>query len=192
MRGMKTTRLMGLVAALLVGVGAPPPVGALRPLPANVQLVKPLPGSECNEVRTALEDGLPVGPGFRRMELEFPPNEFGIKGRICRLLTVVSGVYFEGPEIRTLVDMHAHLKAALTIAGRVETKETARFAERSVSGRDVFALFKNNAICVSTILIGMTPGYKPGTDVKEGSNVYLGALLPYEREWWIAVDCFHL
>jgi len=38
----------------------------------------------------------------------------------------------------------------------------------------------------------MTQGYKPGSDVKEGANVYLGALLPYEREWWIAVDCFHL
>ncbi|MEK9755294.1 MAG: hypothetical protein VW338_19055, partial [Rhodospirillaceae bacterium] len=89
---------------------------------AVMKLVKPLPAAECNEVRNALEDGLPVGPGFRRLELEFLPNKFGIKGRICRLLTVGSGAYFEGPQIRTLVDMHAHLKAALTLAGWVETK----------------------------------------------------------------------
>ena len=128
------------IVALVAVVGAPPPVGALRSLPARAQLVKPLPGAECNEVRNALEDGLPVGPGFRRLELEFPPNEFGIKGRICRLLTVGSGAYFEGPQIHTLVDMHAHLKAALTLAGWVETKETQKFAERSVAGRDVFAV----------------------------------------------------
>lgn len=183
---------MLLLVALEVVAVAPPPVGALRALPARAQLVKPLPGAECNEVRNALEDGLPVGPGFRRMELEFPPNEFGIKGRICRLLTVGSGAHFEGPEIRTLVDMHAHIKAALTLAGWIETKETRKFAERSVAGRDVFALYKSNAICVSTILIGMTPGYQPGTDVKDNGNIYLGALYPYEREWWVAVDCFHL
>jgi hypothetical protein len=178
--------------AVAVVFAAPPPVGALRALPAKAQLVKPLPADECNQVRNALEDGLPVGPGFRRMEFEFPPNEFGIKGRICRLLTVGSGAHFEGPEIRTLVDMHAHIKAALTLAGWNETKETRRFKERSVAGRDVFAVYKDNAICVSTILIGMTPGYQPGSDVKGDGQIYLGALYPYEREWWVAVDCFHL
>jgi len=188
MRGVQFIFLVILAVLLL----AAPPVGALRIIPATAQEVKPLPAAECNEVRTALEDGLPVGPGFRRMEFEFPPNEIGIKGRICRLLTVGSGAHFEGPKIRTLVDMHAHIKAALTLAGWRETKETKRFTERSAAGRDVFALFKNNAICVSTILIGMTPGYEPTSDVKEQNNIYLGALNPFEREWWIALDCFHL
>jgi len=189
---MRGLRIILIGMALAVAIAAPPPVGALRPMPAHAQLVKPLPPAECNEVRRALEDGLPVGPGFRRMEFEFPPNEFGIKGRICRLLTVGSGAYFEGPEIRTLVDMHAHIRAALTLAGWSETEETRKFTERSVAGRDVFALYKSNAICVSTILIGMAPGFRPGTDVKGDGNVYLGALYPYEREWWVAVDCFHL
>lgn len=106
--------LPGLLAVLLL---AAPTVGALRAVPAIAQEVEPLPAAECNEVRTALEDGLPVGPGFRRMEFEFPPNQMGIKGRICRLLTVGSGAHFEGPEIRTLIDMNAHIKAALTLAG---------------------------------------------------------------------------
>ena len=188
MRGLQLI-LPGLLAALLL---AAPTVGALRAVPAIAQEVKPLPAAECNEVRTALEDGLPVGPGFRRMEFEFPPNQMGIKGRICRLLTVGSGAHFEGPEIRTLIDMNAHIKAALTLAGWRETKETKRFTERSVAGRDVFALFKKNSICVSTILIGMTPGYEPTSDVKKNDNIYLGALNPFEREWWIAIDCFHL
>ncbi|MEK9755157.1 MAG: hypothetical protein VW338_18345 [Rhodospirillaceae bacterium] len=116
----------------------------------------------------------------------------GLKGRICRLLTVGSGAHFEGPQIRTLVNMHAHIKAALTLAGWRETKETRTFTERSVAGRDVFALYKDNAIYVSTTLIGMTPGYAPGTEVKKNDKIYRGALNPYEREWWIAVDCFHL
>ena len=189
MRGLRL--VLWVIAAAMV-FAAPPPVGALRSLPAKAQLVKPLPASECNEVRKVLEDGLPVGPGFRRMEFEFPPNEFGIKGRICRLLTVGSGAHFEGPQIRTLVDMHAHIKAALTLGGWRETQETRKFTERSVAGRDVFALYKNNAICVSTILIGMAPGFQPGSDVKGEGHVYLGALFPYEREWWIAIDCFHL
>jgi hypothetical protein len=188
MRGLQLI-LPGLLAVLLL---AAPTVGALRAVPAIAQEVKPLPAAECNEVRTALEDGLPVGPGFRRMEFEFPPNQMGIKGRICRLLTVGSGAHFEGPEIRTLIDMNAHIKAALTLAGWRETKETKRFTERSVAGRDVFALFKKNSIGVSTILIGMTPGYEPSSDVKKNDNIYLGALNPFEREWWIAIDCFHL
>lgn len=177
MRGLQLI-LPGLLAVLLL---AAPTVGALRAVPAIAQEVEPLPAAECNEVRTALEDGLPVGPGFRRMEFEFPPNQMGIKGRICRLLTVGSGAHFEGPEIRTLIDMNAHIKAALTLAGWRETKETKRFTERSVAGRDVFALFKKNSICVSTILIGMTPGYEPTSDVKKNDNIYLGALNPFER-----------
>ena len=188
MRKIRNLAMMVAVALLV----AAPTVGALRVMPATAQEVKPLPAAECNEVRTALEDGLPVGPGFRRMEFEFPPNEMGIKGRICRLLTVGSGAHFEGPEIRTLVDMHAHIKAALTLAGWRQTKETEGFTERSAAGRDVFALYKDNAICVSTILIGMTPGFEPTSDVKNKNTIYLGALNPFEREWWIALDCFHL
>ena len=187
MHAVRLTALVIFGVLLLV-----PPVGALRSVPAVAQEVKPLPAAECNDVRRALEDGLPIGPGFRRLEFEFPPNGMGLKGRICRLLTVGSGVHFEGPEIRTMVDMHAHLKAALTLAGWRETEETRKFTERSVAGRDVFALYKNNAICVSTVLIGMTPGYSPTSDVKKNDQIYLGALSPFQREWWIAVDCFHL
>ncbi len=159
---------------------------------AQAQEVRALPASECGEVRQALEQGVPIGPGFRRMEFDFPPNEYGIKGSICRLVTVGSGAYIENEKIRALADLHAYIKAALQQAGWVETEETARFTDRSASGKDVFALYKNNAICVTTILINTVPGFKPETDVRDGERIYLGALFPYERDWWIAVDCFHL
>jgi len=167
-------------------------VGGL--LHANVleKRVTALPHAECAEVRTALEDGIPIEPGFRQLEYEFPDNEHGIKGRLCRLHAVGSGAHIEGAQIRSLADMHAFLKASLEQAGWRETKETKRFVDRSQSGKDVFALFKNNAICVATTLISLVPGYIPTTDVKTDGQVYLGSLFPYEREWWIAVDCFHL
>jgi len=156
------------------------------------QRVRALPQAECAAVRRVLEDGVPIQPGFRQMEYEFPENEHGISGRLCRLHVVGSGAHIEGTQIRSLADMHAFIKASLEHAGWRQTKETERFTDRSQSGKDVFALFKNNAICVSTVLISPAPGYVPTTNVKSNGQVYLGALFPYEREWWIAVDCFHL
>ena len=151
-----------------------------------------LPSSECNQVRQALEDGVPIGPGFRKMEFEFPPNAMGITGRLCRLMTMGSGAHIEGQNIRALADMHAFVRGTLEQHGWRETQDTKPFRDRSRSGRDVFALFKNNAICVSTIEIGMVPGYVPGTSAKENKRIHLGALYPYERDWWLTVDCFHL
>ncbi len=159
---------------------------------AATQEVMPLAVPDCDVVRQTLEDALPIGPGFRRREFEFPANDTGIKGRICRLVTVASGAQFEGPKIRTMIDMHAHIQAALNVTGWQETEETRRFTERTVAGRDVFAVAKDNAICVSTVLIGLSPGYDPGDEVRISGAVYLGALLPFEREWWITVDCFTL
>lgn len=62
---MRCLRILGLaISGVLILV---PPVVALRVLPAIAQEVKPLPVAACNQVRAPLEDGLPVGPGFRRM-----------------------------------------------------------------------------------------------------------------------------
>ena len=69
MRGLQLI-LPGLLAVLLL---AAPTVGALRAVPAIAQEVEPLPAAECNEVRTALEDGLPVGPGFDGWNSNFRP-----------------------------------------------------------------------------------------------------------------------
>lgn len=177
-------RLLTIFSTALLSVGASAAAAA--------QVVAPLAAAECDLVRQTLEDALPIAPGFRRREFEFPANDFGIKGRICRLLTVASGAQFEGPEIRTMIDMHAHIQAALNVTGWQETEATRRFTERSVAGRDVFAVAKGDAICVSTVLIGLSPGYDPGAEVRKTGAVYLGALLPFEREWWITVDCFSL
>ena len=184
-RGLFILALCALTATIIVVSGSPR---------ANVleKRVTALPHSECADVRRALEDGIPIEPAFRQMEYEFPANEHGIKGRLCRLHSVGSGAHVEGAQIRSLADMHAFIQASLEHAGWRETEETKRFIDRSQSGKDVFALFKNNAICVATTLVSPAPGYIPTTDVKSDGQVYLGSLFPYEREWWIAVDCFHL
>jgi len=184
-RGLFILALSALIGATFV---------VCAPLRANVldKTVTALPHAECADVRKALEDGIPIEPAFRQMEYEFPANEHGIKGRLCRLHAVGSGAHIEGAQIRSLADMHAFIKASLEQAGWRETEETKRFVDRSQSGKDVFALFKKNAICVATTLIGLVPGYVPTTDVKSDGQIYLGSLFPYEREWWIAVDCFHL
>jgi len=184
-RGLCILALFALTAATVV-VGGAVRAGVLD------QTVTALPQSECAEVRKALEDGIPIEPAFRQMEYEFPTNEHGIKGRLCRLHSVGSGAHVEGAQIRSLADMHAFIKASLEQAGWRETEETKRFIDRSQSGKDVFALYKNNAICVATTLISPAPGYIPTTDVESDGQVYLGSLFPYEREWWMAVDCFHL
>lgn len=153
--------------------------------------VHALPPAECNEVRQALEDGVPIGPGFRRMEFEFPPNKMGIAGRLCRLMTMGSGEHIEGSNIRSISDMHAFIRGSLEQSGWFKTADTKAFEDRSRSGRDVFALFKNNALCISTIELGIINGYVPGTAVRDDKRLQLGALYPYERDWWITVDCFH-
>jgi hypothetical protein len=183
----RAKHLLVAIAACVAGSAWP-----LAQTSAQEQIVRALPASECGEVRQTLEQGVPIGPGFRRVIFEFPPNDYGIKGSICRLVTVGSGAYIENRKIRALADLHAYIKAALEQAGWVETEETQRFKDRSASGKDVFALYKNNAICVTTILINTVPGFEPDSDVKDGDRIYLGALYPYERDWWIAVDCFHL
>jgi len=156
------------------------------------KVVRALPAAECNEVRSALEQGVPIGPGFRRMLFEFPPNDLGIEGSLCRLQTVGSGAYMESQNITTLADMSAYVKTSLMQSGWRPTQETEEFRDTSQVGKDIFALYKNNAICVSSIQIGVVEGYIPDTSVKEEGRIFLGALFPYERDWWIAVDCFTL
>jgi len=183
-----------LIVTLVIGMMIAAATPVARPAFASVQskAVTALPHAECADVRHALEDGIPIEPAFRQMEYEFPENPQNIKGGLCRLKMVSSGTYIENTQIRSLADMHAFIKASLERGGWRETEETRRFVDRSQSGKDVFALFKNNAICVATTLISPVPGYVPTSNVKADEHVYLGSLFPYEREWWISVDCFHL
>ncbi|MBC8337751.1 MAG: hypothetical protein H8E39_03585 [Alphaproteobacteria bacterium] len=151
---------------------------------------KPLPAQDCQRLRLALEGNLPFGPGFRRLVVQFPKNDQDVDGQVCRLLTMGTGAHMEGYGIASLKDMHDKVYGALTAAGLAATPETARFNETSRHGREVFALFKDNAICVSTIVVGMVPGAIPaGSTVKDG-KVMLSKLKPHQREWWISIDCF--
>ncbi len=172
---------VAVTAALLLGGTA-----------AAAETVKPLPAKDCKRVRLALENGLPFGPGFRRLEVEFPKNQGAIEGRACRLLTMGTGAHMEGYGIASLNDMRTKVRGALTAAGLAETAETARFSEKSRPGRAVFALYKDNAICVTTIVVGLVNGATPAEAAIKDGKVLLAKIKPHQREWWISVDCFNV
>ena len=176
---------VGVIATLLIVAGG-------TTMARAQEGVRALPSSECDAVRHALESGVPVGPGFRRRTIEFPTNDQGIQGKLCRLLAVGTGAHMEGERIRTLADMQGYLRQALETAGWYETDQTKRFASDGKHGRHVFALFKDNSICVATTVVGLVEGATPDKSAIHDGAVYLGNLKPHEREWWVAVDCFHL
>lgn len=178
--------LAGL-AALFLG-----PLSIMAGAAAATEMVKPLPGEDCKRVRLALENDLPFGPGFRRLEVAFPKNARGIEGHVCRLLTMGTGAHMEGYGIASLKDMRSKVRHALTTAGLEETPETARFSEESRHGREVFALYRDNAMCVTTIVVGMVDGATPAASAIKDGKLMLSRLKPHQREWWISVDCFTL
>ena len=73
-----------------------------------------------------------------------------------------------------MTDMRTKVMAALNAGGWTENAETGRFAEKSTHGREVFALFRNNALCVTTIVVGMVDGAEPGPEAKIDCKVRLG------------------
>lgn len=184
---MAPTRI--LAAVCIAGSLAPLLLSGTRP--AAAEAVVPLPSAECREVRNALEKYVPIAPGFRQLEMPFPENREGITGALCRLVAVGTGVHIENERVRTLQDMQAHMRGALEETGWHETEQTKRFAGRSKHGRHVFALTRNNAICVTTIQVDMVPDAQPPKAAFDNGTVFLGSLRPFEREWWMAVDCFH-
>ena len=178
----KPFRTGGLaLAAVLSGLVA---------VPAWAEPVEPLKPEDCAQVRRGLEDGLPFGPGFRRMEVKFPNNDKGIEGHVCRLLTLGTGVHMEGPKIRSLKAMGELVRDALSARGWLETPETAKFAETSSPGRQVFALGRGGALCVTTVVIDVVRGITPAPAAMKDGKVRLGALMPHQREWWVSIDCF--
>ena len=158
---------------------------------ARAETVVALPGAECKEVRATLELYVPIAPGFRQLEMPFPENDEKIQGTLCRLVAVGTGVHVENERIRTLQDMLGYVKGALVEAGWKSTAQTERFKGKSKHGRHVFALTRNNAICVTTIQVGIVPGVETPRGAMEDGTIYLGSLKPHQREWWVAVDCFH-
>ena len=94
--------------------------------------------------------------------------------------------------IQSFKDMSDKVRGALTAAGLKATPEMAQFRETSKHGREVFALFKDNAVCVTTIVVGMVPGTIPAAIAIKSGKVLLSKLKPHQREWWISIDCFTL
>lgn len=158
---------------------------------ARADTVVALPTSECREVRATLEKYVPIAPGFRQLEMKFPKNPEGIRGSLCRLVAVGTGIHVENEQVRTLQDLQAHIRAALKEDDWLETEQTQRFTGKSGHGRHVFAVTRNNAICVTTIQVSMIPGIDAPRAAFDNGTIFLGSLEPYQREWWVAVDCFH-
>ena len=178
------------VRPIVTGLGAGAVAAVLLAGTAMAEPAKPLPPEDCKKVRQALESRLPFGPGFRRLEVEFPKNDKDIEGHVCRLLTMGTGAHMEGFGIASLADMGKKVKAALNAGGWTENAETARFAEKSSHGRAVFAVFRNDAICVTTIVVGMVEGAIPLASAVKDGKVLLSKVKPHQREWWISIDCF--
>jgi hypothetical protein len=152
--------------------------------------VKALDVPDCADVRHVLENGLPFGPGLRMLEFDLPKNQAGVEGKVCRLFTLGTGAHMETPDIRSLDDMRRLMKEALLAAGWAENETTARFVEKSSHGRTLFALARKNALCIAAVSVGMVEGVLPSDDAVKDGKVMLSALKPYQREWWISVDCF--
>jgi len=174
----KSLKLLALIAVLM-GAGS-----------AIAETVKPLPPEDCDRVRATLEGSLPFAPGFRRIQIDFPKNEKGIDGKVCRLLTLGTGIHMEGPNVNSLAAMVKLIHGALAGRGWTESGETALFTEKSTPGRQVFALYKKSALCVTTVVIDMVGGIAPADDALKDGKILLGKLKPHQREWWISVDCF--
>lgn len=175
---------------IVTGFGAWAVIVVLMAATAGAEPAKPLAPEDCKRVRLALEQRLPFGPGFRRFEVEFPKNDNNIEGHVCRLLTMGTGAHMEGFGIGSLSDMRTKVMAALNAGGWTENAETGRFSEKSTHGREVFALFRNNALCVTTIVVGMVDGAIPAASAVKDGKVMLSKIKPHQREWWISIDCF--
>jgi len=183
---------MGATIRLALGCAAVLAVAGVAAGPLKAEPVKPLDAPDCADVRYVLESGLPFGPGFRMLDFELPKNAASVEGSVCRLLTMGTGAHMETADIRSLDDMRALIKGALTAAGWIENETTARFTEQSTDGRALFALFRKNALCVTTLVVGMVEGAAPAAEAMKDGKVRLGQLKPHQREWWITVDCFKL
>ncbi|NQV85064.1 MAG: hypothetical protein HQ494_14735 [Rhodospirillales bacterium] len=188
MRIWGTAKLITTLAPALLLAG----VAVFGAAGAAAEMSKPLPAKDCQRLRLALEGNLPFGPGFRRLTVQFPKNTQDIEGHVCRLLTMGTGAHMEGYGIASLKDMSTKVRGALTAAGLAATPEMAQFAETSKHGREVFALYKDNAMCVTTIVVGVVPGAVPAADAVKDGKVSLSKLKPHQREWWISIDCFTL
>jgi hypothetical protein len=178
-RGNPARLALALFAALFVGAA-----GAMA-----AEMVKPLPGKDCKRARVALENGLLFGPGFRRLGVEFQKKT---RHRRPRLPAVDHGHRRPYGRLRhPLTQGHAlQGHAGLEGAGMEKTAETALFSEKSKHGRETFALYKDNALCVTTIVVGLVNGATPAAAAIKDGKVMLSKVMPYQREWWVSVDCF--
>lgn len=147
----------------------------------------PLTPTECASVRELLEGGVPIGPGWRMFESDFPPNSPLVTGRFCRLLTMGTGEHMEGMKVRALSDLRDFAAGALRAGGWARGRFSEKFRAEEGPGRAVFALEKGRALCQVTMLAHPV---RASGGKKQAEAGGLAALPPHERAYWISVDCF--
>ena len=158
------------------------------PTGADSHEAHPLTRNECAAVREMLEEGVPIGPGWRMFESSFEPGAQGVRGRFCRLLTMGTGEHMEGMKIRSAADIADYLTGALRKAGWQEGFFTRKFRAEG-QGRRVFALEKGRAVCRVTLLTQPVRAVAGRNAKKEDKNAP-AALAPHQRAYWVGVDCF--
>lgn len=158
------------------------------PTGADTHEAHPLTRNECAAVREALEEGVPIGPGWRMFESSFEPGTQGVSGRFCRLLTMGTGEHMEGMKIRSAEDIADYLAGTLRKAGWEEGPFTQKFRAEG-QGRRVFALEKGRAVCRVTLLSEPVRA-AAGRTTDRGDKEGFASLAPSERSYWVGVDCF--
>ncbi|MBI3127843.1 MAG: hypothetical protein HYZ11_09585 [Candidatus Tectomicrobia bacterium] len=155
---------------------------------AAPQEVHPLTRSECAAVREMLEEAVPIGPGWRMSESAFPPGVPWVSGRFCRLLAVGTGEHVESEKIRSAEDIAGYIAGALRRADWSEEHFARKFRAEE-NGQRAFALEKGRAVCRVT-LVSKPVSAVSARPVREARKNGAGSLSPYERSYWIGVDCF--
>ena len=158
------------------------------PAQADSHETHPLTRNECAAVREMLEEGVPIGPGWRMFESAFEPGAQGVSGRFCRLLAVGTGEHMEGMKVRSAADIADYVAGTLRKADWAEGSFARRFRAEG-QGRRVFALEKGRAVCRVTLLSHPVRAVA-GQDAKKGDKNAPASLAPHQRAYWVGVDCF--
>ena len=160
--------------------------------PARAGAVLALAPEQCRAVRTALERALPISAGFRMAEEGFEDRALSLRGTRCRLMMKVTGYSIEssgeGPGLRGFGDLRTAIEEALKAKGWRDTPDLLRYMADGPTGT-AFAYGRGGAVCrvsihVESLVKGACPADEP-IDLYGNCG-----LEPWERGYFIAVDCF--
>jgi len=160
--------------------------------PARAGAVLALAPEQCQAVRAALERALPISAGFRMAEEGFEDRAFSLRGTRCRLMMKVTGYAVErmgeGPGLRGFGNLRAAVEDALKARGWRLTQDLLKYMADGPTGT-AFAYGRRGAVC--RVSIHVEPLVKGACPKDEPIDLYGNCeLKPWERGYFIAVDCF--